>query len=225
MAACGCCLDTGVTQALPGPAGSLLPRLSRPGRIRKTVFVLAAIVAIIGGVTAGTGIASPPAGHALVQQLRRHSAVAGAVVADMQDRIVPTRGGTATIANWGFVFHLPGGQTALTADTGFDGTYSAPPPANGSATSQVIVRYDPANVDAVLPATVVAHPSYRRLTVQVTVGLVLCVIAVALAIWWYRRETRRRAAALPVSVSLGMVTRPLGLRVRARRQSIRRLGS
>jgi uncharacterized membrane protein YidH (DUF202 family) len=188
------CCNTGMTQALPGPAGSLLLRLARPDRTRKTVFVLAAIILIIGGVLAGTGISSIQAGQALVSQLRQHSAVATAVISDFQNRTVQTRGGTATVADWGFAFRLPGRQTALTEDTGFDGTYSAAPPANDNATRQVVVRYDPANVNAVLPASVVAHPSYRRLMVQVIAGLALCAIALALARWWYRRERRRRAA-------------------------------
>lgn len=142
------CSNIGVTQAPPGMPWSLMLRLSRPDRTRKTVFVLAAIPLIIGGIMAGTGIAAIQSGQAPVSQLRRHSAVATAVIGSIGSHTIQTRGGTATITDRAFVFRLPGGQTALTDDTSFDGTYSAAPPANDNATSQVTVRYDPAKLRA-----------------------------------------------------------------------------
>jgi hypothetical protein len=183
-----------VTVAPSGSAASVLFGLGHPDRIRRWVFVVAALLLIVGGVLAGTAITSIRSDQGLVHQLRQHSAVASAVLVDLFDQPDPgRRSGPSTSPNWALHFDLPGGAIANTYDTSFDGTASVPLPANRKAIVPVTVRYDPGDVDRVLPASVVAHPSELRLTVQAIVGGVLCLLALGLAGWWYRHESRRRA--------------------------------
>lgn len=151
----------------------------RASNIRGLPYIPAVIALIIGGVLLGTGLSSLLQSRALVAELRAHSAVATAVVSGPSDRA-------------GFGFPVPGGQLALTDDTQFDGTFSVPPP-SGNRTVTVIVRYDPANVNAVLPDSIVAHPSYGRVTLQATVGAGIVIVALAFGIWWWRHERRWRA--------------------------------
>jgi hypothetical protein len=185
---------TGAASRRPSAAASMLLRLGRPDRTRRWVFVVAAILLIIGGLMAGTAISSIQSDQALVSQLRQHSAVASAVVVDLYDQPDPgRRSGPSTTPNWAFHFDLPGGAIANTHDTSFDGTYSVPPPASRKTIVPVTVRYDPGDVDRVLPASLVAHPSEQRVTVQAAIGGALCLMALVLAGWWFRHENRRRA--------------------------------
>ena len=71
------------------------------------------------------------------------------------------------------------------------------------------MRYDPANVGEVLPAAVVAHPSYARLTAVTAEGAGIAAAGLAAGAWWWRRERRRRSrhtaliCAGPVSPAVG----------------------
>ena len=79
---------------------------------------------------------------------------------------------------------------ALTDDPTFDGTYSIPPPA-GSGLIRSAVRYDPGNMNIFLPAGIVGHPSYPRMTVQITIGAALYAAAMGLFLLGWRRKHGR----------------------------------
>src|ERR1700753_820337 len=124
---------TGAAPGRPRAAASMLMRLGHPDRTRKWVFVVAAILLIIGGLMVGTAISSIQSERALVSQLREHSAVASAVVVDLFDQPDPgRRSGPGTTPNWAFHFNPPRGAIADTNDTSFDGTYSVAAPADRS---------------------------------------------------------------------------------------------
>jgi hypothetical protein len=175
------------------PRPTPVPRLTRANNIRVLPYVAVILALVLGGIMIGTGLASLLRGRALVAELRAHSATSTAVVTRWVPEQVQASAGMNEIPEAAFGFSLPDGTLALTADTTFDGTFSAePPPGNG--TRYVVVRYDPRNVEAVLPAAVVAHPSYARATAQAAAGAALIAVALAAGIWWWRRERRRRAA-------------------------------
>jgi hypothetical protein len=176
--------------AMPRPTP--VQRLTRANNIRSLPYVAVILALVLGGILLGTGLASLQQGRALVAQLRAHSATSTAVVTRWVPEQVQADGGMKDIPQAAFGFTLPDGRLALTADTTFDGTFSAEPPP-GSGTRYVVVRYDPHNVDVVLPAAVVAHPSYARSTAQAADGAGLIVVALAAGIWWWRRERRRRS--------------------------------
>ena len=161
-------------------------RVMRASNIRVLPYVPATIALIVGCVLLGTGLNSLFQSRALVAELRAHSAVARATVASG-----PADQTGTPQASFGFA--LPGGKLALTDDTQFDGTFSVPPP-SGNATVSVIVRYDPANVNVVLPESIVGHPSYGRVTQQAVLGGGIAIVALAFWIWWWRHERRWRAA-------------------------------
>jgi hypothetical protein len=176
--------------AMPRP--TLVLRLIRANGIRALPYVAIVLALVLGGVLIGAGLASLLQGRALVAELRAHSATSTAAVTRWVPEQVQASAGMKDIPAAAFGFSLTDGALALTADTTFDGTFSAPPPP-GDGTRYVVVRYDPHNIDAVLPAAVVAHPSYARATAQAAEGAALIVVALALGIWCWRRERRRRA--------------------------------
>ncbi len=169
-----------------GPRRIAPQRLARTGIVRALPYALVIAGLVYGGVLLGTGLTSLQRDRALVAQLRRHGQAATAVVSGWAP--VALAGGPQA----SFGFRVSPGRLALTADTPFDGTLSVPPPA-GDTTRHVAVRYDPADVGAVLPAAVVAHPSYARETALAAGGAGLTVVALALGTWWWRRDRRRRA--------------------------------
>jgi hypothetical protein len=150
------------------------------------------LVLVLGGIMVGTGLASLLRSQALVAELRAHGATSTAVVTRWVPEQVQASERMKDIPQAAFGFSLPDGTLALTEDTTFDGTFSAPPPP-GNGTRYVVVRYDPHNVDAVLPAAVVAHPSYARSTGQAAGGAALIAVALAAGTWWWQRERRRRS--------------------------------
>lgn len=174
------------------PRPTPVQQLIRASNIRSLPYVAIILALIFGGILLGTGLTSLLQGRALVAELRAHSATATAVVTSWVPEQVQTSSGVKDIPQAAFGFSLPGGALALTADTQFDGTFSAPPPA-GNATRYVVVRYDPANVNAVLPAAVVDRPSYSRVTAQAAGGAGVTVVALAAGVWWWRHERRWRS--------------------------------
>ena len=169
-----------------GPRWSAPRRLSRAGAVRALPCALVIAGLACGGVLLGTGLSSLLRDRALVAQLRRHGQPATAVVSGWAP--VALAGGPQA----SFGFRVSPGRLALTADTLFDGTLSVPPPP-GDTTLYVAVRYEPADLSAVLPAAVVAHPSYARETALAGGGAGLTVAALALGSWWWRCDRRRRA--------------------------------
>jgi hypothetical protein len=176
--------------AMPRPTP--VPQLTRANNIRSLPYVAVILALIFGGILLGTGLTSLLQSRALVAQLRAHSATATAVVTRWVPEQVQTSSGVKALPQAAFGFSLPGGALALTADTQFDGTFSAPPPV-GNGTRYVVVRYDPANVNAVLPAALVAHPDYGRVAALAAEGAGVAVVALAAGIWWWRRERRWRS--------------------------------
>jgi hypothetical protein len=175
------------------PRPTPVQRLIRANDLRTLPYAAVILALALGGILLGTGLASLLQGRALVAELRAHGATSTAVVTRWVPEQVQTSAGMKEITQAAFGFSLPDGTLALTADTTFDGTFSAPPPP-GSGTRYVVVRYDPRNVDAVLPAAVVDHPSYAHSTAQAADGAALIVVALAVGIWWWQRERRRRSA-------------------------------
>jgi hypothetical protein len=173
------------------PRRSPLQQLVRASNVRALPYVFVAIALVYGGILLGTGLTALGHDRALIAELRGHGATATAAVGSS----VPERlTGVWTSARPGpsFGFRLPGGRLALTEDTQFDGGPSASPPA-GTGLRFLAVRYDPANVSVVLPAAVVAHPSYARLTALTAEGAGIAAAGLALGAWWWRRERRRRS--------------------------------
>jgi hypothetical protein len=184
------------------PRRSPLPHIARASNVRALPYAFVAVALVYGGILLGAGLTSLRHDRALIAELRRHGATATAAVG----RRVPERltgAWNSGDAGPSFGFHLPGGRVALTADTQFDGSPSASPPA-GDGLQYLVVRYDPANVGVVLPAAVVARPSYARLMALTAEGAGIAAAALALGAGWWWRERRRRSrytalicAALP----------------------------
>ena len=173
------------------PRWSPLQQLARPSSARALPYALVAIALVYGGILLGIGLTSLWHDRALITELRGHGATATAAVGSSEPERLT---GVLTSARPGpsFRFRLPGGRLALTEDTQFDGGPSASPPA-GAGLRYLLVRYDPADVGEVLPAAVVAHPSYARLTALTAEGAGIAAAGLALGTWWWRRERRRRS--------------------------------
>ena len=173
------------------PRQSPLPQRARAGRARALPYALVALALIYGGILLGTGLTSLWHDRSLIAELRGHGATATAAVgSSVPERLTGVWASPRPGPSFGF--RLPGGRLALTEDTQFDGGPSAFPPA-GDGLRYLLVRYDPANVGEVLPAAVVAHPSYARLTAVTAEGAGIAALGLALGAWWWRRERRRRS--------------------------------
>lgn len=92
-------------------------------------------------------------------------------------------------------FPVPDGRIATADDTTFDGMYSIPQP-DGKGQTRSTVVYEPGNVNVFLPEAIVEHPSFPRMTTQITAGAATYASATALfLLGWNRRRRRLRQLA------------------------------
>jgi len=157
--------------------------------IRMVPVLLAGITLITGVIMAGTGVMTIRDGQAMVAGLRAHGVVTPAIADNITtDQLQGGQDEPVTEVQVSFL--VPGGRIALTDDTTFDGTYSVPPP-KGTGETRAVVRYDPGNVNVFLPETIVEHPSYSRMTAQITVGIALYAAAMSMVLLGWRHKHRR----------------------------------
>lgn len=163
-------------------------------RILNGVLVRSLLIACmsVGLAIIGNGITTIRQDKAAVAVLRSHNIETEAGVSLWSSSISQTKLGIYQQNDWSVVFITRTGQHALDVDPSFEGQLAIPPPNNRLGTRWATIRYDPNDVNRILLASTVAHPSYQRMHGRIRIGVILCCLAFVVGVWSVEAQLNAR---------------------------------